>query len=325
MRVNRRRFEVWIFIAHLLIIQSCISDNEKSKVLDSTEVTAVKEETPKVEKFQNPEIKSVSATVDFPLQENWVLESEFTIDDVVPSSVAYLAPDVYVSDTLQKLVLRYSLDGSRKDTIITGEKVGQLNQRVSRLIMPMIEKDTIFVYRGIRKFMKMEIPIKMNRPFAFDGYRIDDFVLVDQRNHRFFRRNGTEDRTIGKYGSGDAEFIAPQGILMVNGRVYVSDTGNNRLSIFDSDGTFITQADINGLRYPTSLTSDGNYIFLLDTGASCIRILSPSGDQLYTLTDHFENPTDIYFNDGRLYISDTKGATIKILYNNKYDIIDREN
>ncbi len=46
----------------------------------------------------------------------------------------------------------------------------------------------------------------------------------------------------GRKGSGQGEFNVPHAIAMDSaGRVFVADRGNNRIQIFDGDGTFVAE------------------------------------------------------------------------------------
>ena len=42
----------------------------------------------------------------------------------------------------------------------------------------------------------------------------------------------------GKYGSDDGKMKYPRGLTVHNGKVHVAVYGNNRISVFLSDGTF---------------------------------------------------------------------------------------
>ena len=55
-----------------------------------------------------------------------------------------------------------------------------------------------------------------------------------------FRKDGNFVKSWGKPGAGPGEFNAPHGIAFDSkGRLFVADRGNNRLQIFDQDGTFL--------------------------------------------------------------------------------------
>ena len=52
----------------------------------------------------------------------------------------------------------------------------------------------------------------------------------------------------GSLGSADSQFILPTGVAVnpSTGNVYVADTQNNRIQVFDSNGTFITKFGSGG-------------------------------------------------------------------------------
>jgi sugar lactone lactonase YvrE len=71
--------------------------------------------------------------------------------------------------------------------------------------------------------------------------------------------------------------------LIANGRVYVMDTGNDRVVIFDADGNFITDFGSEGfdrgqLDEPTGIAIDQNSgkVFIADTWNQRIHVFVPS-------------------------------------------------
>ena len=68
----------------------------------------------------------------------------------------------------------------------------------------------------------------------------------------------------GTKGSGPGQLNCPMGITIdtaATGLVYVSEGGNNRISVFTSDGVFVSSfgskgSNINQFDYPTELKFD---------------------------------------------------------------------
>jgi len=50
-----------------------------------------------------------------------------------------------------------------------------------------------------------------------------------------------------------------------------------------------------------------------------VFVYSNNGTLLYKLTEGIGKPRDLYFEDGKLYISDMEGAAVKIYTNLVYD------
>ena len=120
----------------------------------------------------------------------------------------------------------------------------------------------------------------------------DGSVYVsDTWNHRVqkFDKNGKFITMWGSFGQSDATnqmvLYGPRGISVdANGHVYLADTGNKRIIVFDSDGNFVTQIgsegfDIGQFSEPVDVKLDaqGN-VYVTDTWNQRVQVFSPSPD-----------------------------------------------
>jgi len=79
----------------------------------------------------------------------------------------------------------------------------------------------------------------------------------------------------GKYGRNDGDFRAPQGIAIQNELVYIAETWNNRIQIFDLNGKFIKKFGSNkDFNHPVGLALDSkrNFLYVVDTYNDSIKI-----------------------------------------------------
>ncbi len=134
------------------------------------------------------------------------------------------------------------------------------------------------------------------------GFR--EFWIADRGNHRivyFQERAGGEARSIGSEGDGPGELREPFDVVIgADRRIYVADTGNDRVSVFAADGLPIDQwtgerSRAGRMRAPRSLTSglEGDRLFVADTGRGRVRKLDLAGE---VITD-WETPG---YGDGNL-------------------------
>jgi sugar lactone lactonase YvrE len=118
--------------------------------------------------------------------------------------------------------------------------------------------------------------------------------VADTWNHRVqkFTENGEPITTWGQYGQPIPEapetqssFWGPRGIAVDSqGHVFVADTGNKRIAVFDEDGNYITQFGTAGLDpgqfdepVGVAVTEDGT-VYVTDTWNQRVQSFIPSED-----------------------------------------------
>ena len=120
---------------------------------------------------------------------------------------------------------------------------------------------------------------------ATDG---DGSVFIASNDHKLwkFSRRGELEKSIGKRGRNDGDFDDPWGVRYRNHQVYVCDSGNARVQVFDSNlnflRTFGTHGDGPGqLECPRDLDFDtqGN-IYVVDWGKQQVLVFSEDGQYL---------------------------------------------
>jgi predicted membrane-bound mannosyltransferase/DNA-binding beta-propeller fold protein YncE len=118
--------------------------------------------------------------------------------------------------------------------------------------------------------------------------------VTDTWNHRVqkFSKDGKPIKMWGQYGQpvpdnpeSKSSFWGPRGIAVdADGHVYVADTGNKRIVIFDSDGKYLTEFGTAGLDpgqfdepVGVAIGSDG-IIYVTDTWNQRVQSFAPSDD-----------------------------------------------
>ena len=126
--------------------------------------------------------------------------------------------------------------------------------------------------------------------------RGDVLYIADQNNHRI-QKMSTSGKFISKFGSngtGAGQLNTPRGICLdIEGRVFISENSNNRVSVFEADGTFAYHI-IGNMSNPWGLTFDpsGN-LHVVNYGSGTVAIFSPDGKSITAYSSQVNNPAGI--------------------------------
>ncbi|KAI8480920.1 hypothetical protein Bbelb_413490 [Branchiostoma belcheri] len=96
----------------------------------------------------------------------------------------------------------------------------------------------------------------------------------------------------GQFGREDGEFHRPAGVTVSNlGEIFVADTGNQRIQVFDNNGVFLRSftTRINGYTQscPTGIAAVGNMFFVTDPVNNAVNMFDFKG----RFTGHFGEDT----------------------------------
>ncbi len=119
----------------------------------------------------------------------------------------------------------------------------------------------------------------------------------------------------GMYGSGTVGPLnKPMGVAYYNRQIYVTDTNNKRVVVFDYDGhplyTFGTQGTGHGqFQFPYGIAVDNNgLVYVADLYNSNIQVFTSSGkfvrDFVSTSSKTLQKPAGLFFYNSRLYVTD---------------------
>lgn len=161
------------------------------------------------------------------------------------------------------------------------------------------------------------------------GVRIDgnNLLVVErtEQNHRVLSIT-TAGKLLFQFGKqgqdvgGDSFYYPDTAIRDRQGRIYVSDSVNMRLAVFDENGKFLY--DMGGFSLPRGMAIDDQKLYVVDAIGQTVDVFDVSGKQaklLYNFGDfgigdgQFNYPNDIAFDGtGRLYIADRASDRVQV-------------
>ena len=159
-----------------------------------------------------------------------------------------------------------------------------------------------------------------NRPEQMEspkGIAIDDtdniYVCSDHKLQKF-TSSGELIKCVGQEGRKEGDFCIPHGVTLYNHQMYVCDSDNRRIQVFDLDLNFIRSIGSRGkgtgeLDSPHDIKFDstGN-MYIADRGNKRVQVLDSSGHFIRLLGQEGEGrlsgPVSVLIADQYVYVSD---------------------
>lgn len=146
------------------------------------------------------------------------------------------------------------------------------------------------------------------------------FVSDAERDRVLVYGASAEPRfAFGSYGTGDGSFIDPWGLAIdsFRDRLYVADSGNARIQVFDTVGGFRESWNLDGSARPAGLDVDARgRLWVADAGMNRVLAFDPLGRLLLSSNGGggagaFRAPEDVAVaRDGTVYVADTANARV---------------
>ena len=172
-----------------------------------------------------------------------------------------------------------------------------------------------------------------NEVYISDGYTNRRVIVFDAASGEYRRHWGAygnmpDDTPAAPYNRGDEmpqQFNTPHCVAGANdGMVYVCDRGNQRIQVFDRDGTFVKEAlvdaplgngEVGGNPWDIGFSTDAEQSLLVVADGRTHRVHTLNRDTLEAVTSfgrrgrwagNFESPHSLAVDSqGNLYVGDT--------------------
>ncbi|MEW5958853.1 MAG: hypothetical protein AB1801_14060 [Chloroflexota bacterium] len=272
-------------------------------------------------------------------------------------SPVYLATDktgrVFVTDRLQHAVFVYDREGTYLDTIlgpnltlseyVSKHAGGDLQPPADTIAYNLFQPDVYY-----QKLGEFEQTLPAPDPVTWSplGIRFDGsgkMLLTDVASEGFnvirefpaevvlaasWQEFDPPESKFGAYGQGNGQFLFPNAAVADSqGRIYVSDGNNGRISAWDGQEHFrfhFGQGSGDGaLSLPRGAAIDGrDRLHVVDAVGQNVKVYDVSGEEpafLFTFGDwglgdgQFNYPNDIVLDaNGRLYIADRENNRVQV-------------
>lgn len=270
-----------------------------------------------------------------------------------PVGVFVDGQDVYVVDSARSRIGVYNLDGDFQRSFGASETVVPLyvakNPSDGKLYVTDRRKRAVHIYETSGEYVgefDPKLPADQLPTFETKGvqwapvaiaFAPDGTMFVTEilKGHRLviFGPDGTFKRSVGTVGLVDDAkeapnvFQFPNGIVVHKDLVYVADSNNRRVQVFDKDGNFksiiVTEGLPRGITFlqdfPGDTSETAERFVVVDTLAHDGTLWTDKGEKLLTfgqqgvLEGQFSYPTAASASDrNKIYVTDTANGRVQV-------------
>ncbi len=254
-----------------------------------------------------------------------------------PMAVIVANNRIYVSDSVKEQVFIFELDGTFVKAFgEPGDEPGQFRfpyglavDRDGNIYVADMKNQRIQVFDQDGQFLRV-FERSDGEPFgSVAALAIHDGQLyVTELPGRIsvFKLSGEKVLEIRDTGT-DTALSFPNGIAVDgNGDIYVADSNNNRILVFDSEGKLVrsfdgsSEAGDSPIGFPRGIAiSNKGVVFVVSSMAHKVYGLSREGERYFAFgtsgvqNDEFQYPNGIFIDSmGRIYITDKGNQAIKV-------------
>jgi DNA-binding beta-propeller fold protein YncE len=238
------------------------------------------------------------------------------------------AGDVFILDPVNKTANSVNSMGAK----YFFKPIGVTTDDQNRIFITDSQTDKVIVLDQEGKVLATLVPktpFKQPSGIAADSER-NRLYVIDTHNHHievFALDTLKHEDTIGKRGQDEGEFNFPSNITVdTQGHVYVVDTMNGRVQIFDSEGRFINMfgqfGDVSGMfARPKGIGVDSEgHIYVVDAAFNNVQIFNQEGEPMMAFIGYGDDrggmilPSGIAIGpDDYIYVVDSWNRRVKVL------------
>lgn len=185
----------------------------------------------------------------------------------------------------------------------------------------VFDKEGTFInYFGSAKDIKSPAGLNIKGNYLYISDIALNKILV-------YTLDGNKVMEFGTKGQTNGSMRSPNAVFMVDSKIYVSDTGNDRVQVFNQLGNFAYQIDGGNSRVsflnPRGIAQDGRgTIYVVNNFTSEVFAFDAQGNKIFTFgstgnnDEQFFLPNGIFIDSqGRIYIADSGNQRIKVYQN----------
>lgn len=243
---------------------------------------------------------------------DWQLAKTVELDGINPIGIAQDTDGIWLSDGDHHRIVQIKDNGEVLQSVDSLDRPMHIAAQGGKVFIPQYGNDQILI-RDIHTAIPLVVGDSLDAPagVAVDGPAI---AIADFYNHRIvFTANGTDWTSFGVEGKAHGEFYYPTDVHLTEGKIWVADAYNNRVQVFDRQGTFLKViGEDQRMNAATGLYVFESTVYVTDFENDRVLVFDEDGNLKQEIKKGIAKPTDILIRNKQLLIANYKDSSLSI-------------
>lgn len=240
----------------------------------------------------------------------WQYVETISLDEIHPIGLTETSEGIWLSDGDHKRLVLINAKGETIRTLDSLERPMHISANNDELLIPLYGQDEVLRKNG-EQLKAIAVADSLDAPAGVwqDGSSI---AIADFYNHRILMTtDGSNWISFGKEGNADGEFYYPTDVQLHNDSIWVADAYNNRIQLFDKNGTFVQMIGVaEKMNAATGIFVSDDSLFVTDFENNRVLVYNHRGELMQELKTKISKPTDLIISDGSLVIANYRNAEL---------------
>ena len=246
-------------------------------------------------------------------EKSWHYSKSYPLKNVHPMSITGDLSNLYVSSGLKTELHKMNYDGGLIEAIKNIRKPKYINL-LSPGVVLVAESEAHVATRVASQESINTIPTNefLETPYGVSASG-HSMVITDYFKNRIYYNKEGKPMSFGKPGVADGDFNGPTDIQIMNGLIYVSDSRNNRVQVFDDNGKHkLSIGELDKIKMSGGIYVTNDELAVTDYQGNRVLIYSLTGKLKQVLTENFDQPSDVFIRGKEMFVTNFYSNSISV-------------
>ncbi|MFT5891378.1 MAG: DNA-binding beta-propeller fold protein YncE [Dokdonia sp.] len=243
---------------------------------------------------------------------NWQLSKAIPITGVNAIGMAVTSEGIWLSDGDHNRLVLIDEEGKTIKTIDSLDRPMHIDNEENTLFVPQYGNDEVSIFdKGEKKALTLSD--SLDAPAGVSSYNQEKAIADFYNNRILYSKDGKEFISFGKEGKAPGDFYYPTDVQITEDKIWVADAYNNRVQVFDKNGTFlkIIGAD-QKMNAATGIFVGVTEVFVTDFENNRVLVFDHEGVLQQILSEGVEKPIEVIQHEGQVFVSNYRKSELLV-------------